>query len=323
MSDAAPIPRWRGILKHGLQAAIAIGLLGFLARRVPLGEALAALADATPGLWMLGIGLSAVVLVLGAWRWHLTALRTIPMRTCLAYSWIGHFYSTVLPGAVVGDVAKAASLATSDTQHRTMVLPVSVALDRLLGLISLLLVLAVALAAMSGEKKGLHPSAVAFFSGVVVAILVLTPQIIRAVLSLARKLRFLPHRVMHALDRVSFVIGQVGVSSWIFMLVLSVLMHAISGVVFIAAAREFGMHVEAWRLGLYYVALCIVIMLPVTIAGIGLREQVSLWILGTSSGAAVMPVTLSWFLLVVGAVHAVIGGLMQLAGWLRAGKRRS
>lgn len=316
------VPRWKGWLKLGLKIVVAIGLLGWLARRVPLRDALGAMGGASAGLWMLGLSLTAVVLALGAWRWHLTSLRTIPVRTCLAWSWIGHFYATVLPGAVVGDVAKAAALATSDTRHRTMVLPVSVALERVLGLISLLLVLAAALVAMGGEKRGMHPAVLSFGTGVVVAGLVALPRLLVLCLSVARKLHFLPHRVIHGLDRVAFVIKQVSLRSWIFMLVLSVLMHAASGVIFIAAAREFGMHAEAWRLGLYYVALCIVIMLPVTIAGIGLREQVSLWILGGSAGAAVMPVTLSWFILAIGAAHAVIGGLIQLATWIRAGRPR-
>ena len=319
MTPHALPPRWRGVLGYIIKLGIGALLLWFLARRVPLGAAFAALGKVGAGLWVLGIVLTAVVLVLGAWRWHLTALRSIPMRTCLAYSWIGHFYSTVLPGAVVGDVAKAAALATSDAQHRNLVLPVSVALDRLLGLISLALVLAVALVAMGGEKKGIHPALLALGNAFIVAALVLTPQIIRAVLSLARRLRFLPHRVIHGLDRISFVIRQVGVRDWLFMLVLSILMHAVSGVIFIAAAREFGVNVEAWRLALYYIATCIVIILPVTIAGIGAREQVSIWILGASAGAATMPVALSWFPLMTSLVHAVIGGLVQLAGWMRRG----
>lgn len=316
MSAASPRSRWRGIAGYALKLTIGSLLIWYLSTRVPLHEALTALAKTTPGLWLLGVGSGAAVLTLGAYRWHLTALRSIPMKTCLAYSWIGHFYSTVLPGAVVGDVAKAAALATSDSQHRTMVLPVSVALDRILGLVSLLLVLALALVAMGGEKKGLHPAAVAFGVGIMVSGLIALPQIMSACLSLGKKLHFLPHAIIHSIDRVNFVIRQIGVRQWIFMLIISLLMHALSGIVFIVAAKEFGVNAEAWRIGLYYVAVCIVVMLPVTIAGIGAREQVSLWVLGAST----MPVTLSWFLLVTTIIHAIIGGLVQLAGWLRAGR---
>ncbi len=299
--------------------AFAAVLLILLARRVPLRDALSALGQVSPALWLGGILLNAGVLIVGAWRWHLTALRTIPMRTCLAYSWIGHFYSTVLPGAIVGDVAKAAALATSDTRHRTMVLPVSVALDRMLGLISLLLVLAIALVAMGGEKRGLHPALVAFGVGAVVSVLVLAPQIMSLTLALARKARFLPHAIVHLIDRVHFVIRQVGTRQWLFMLFLSFVMHALSGTVFALAARGLGVSIEFWRLGLYYVATCIVLILPVTVAGIGAREQVSVWVLGASAGAAALPVALSWYLFATSGIHAVIGGLVQLAGWMRRG----
>lgn len=321
MSGSKSRPLWRSILGYCIKLTIGALLLWFVARRVPLDEAFAALATVSLGLWVLTIAIIGVVLALGAWRWHLTSLRSIPMRTCLAYAWIGHFYATVLPGAVVGDVAKAAALATSDAKHRNMVLPVSVVLDRLLGLISLVLVLVIALVAMGGEKGGLHPAILAGGTGLIVAVLVLTPQIIGFILSLARKLHFLPHAVIHGLDRIHFVIRQVGMKQWIFMLVLSLVIHALGGVIFVAAAREFGMSIEAWRLALYYVAIGVVVMLPVTIAGIGAREQVSLWLLGASTGTATVPVALSWFLLVTSVVHAVIGGLVQLTGWLRAEKR--
>ncbi|MBX7210629.1 MAG: flippase-like domain-containing protein [Verrucomicrobiaceae bacterium] len=318
MSQPAPSsPPWKRILAWAAKLTVGALLIWLLSRRVPLHDALSVLGTASPGLWLLGTGMSAAVLAIGAYRWHLTALRSIPMKTCLAYSWIGHFYSTVLPGAVVGDVAKTAALATSDTRHRTMVLPVSVALDRLLGLVSLLLVLVLALVAMGGEKKGLHPALVAFGTGVIVSGLVALPQIMSAGLSLAKRLRFLPHAVVHGIDRVNFVLHQISVRQWLLMLALSVLMHALAGSVFIVGAREFGMAVEAWRLGLYYVAVSFVIVLPVTVAGIGAREQLSFWILGASAGAATMPVALSWFLLLTSLVHAVIGALVQLAGWVR------
>jgi glycosyltransferase 2 family protein len=321
VSGSKSRPLWRSVLAYGIKLTIGALLLWFVARRVPLDEAFAALATVSPWLWVLAIVIFGIVLALGAWRWHLTSLRSIPVRTCFAYAWIGHFYATVLPGAVVGDVAKAAALATSDAKHRNMVLPVSVFLDRLLGLISLLLVLVVALAAMGGEKRGLHPALLAMGTGLIVAVLVLTPQIISAALSLSRKLHFLPHAVIHGLDRIHFVIRQVGVKLWILMLMLSLLMHALGGFIFVAAAREFAISIEASGLALYYVAISVVVMLPVTIAGIGAREQVSVWILGGSAGAVTMPVALSWFLLVSSAVHAVIGGLLQLGSWLRSARK--
>lgn len=309
-------------MKRAAGYAIKIGgtivLLALLARRVPLGEAFARLDVAGARLWCLGIALNGLVLALSAYRWHLTSLRSITMRTCIEYTWIGQFFSLVLPGNVVGDVAKTASLAVGDSRHRTIVLPVSVVLDRLLGLISLLLIFAGALAAKWWDSQ--RALALAVPAACIVAS-VLTPQLMGTCLALIRRVSFAPRGLTDMLEKTGTVIARLHGRPWVFLLALSLVMHVIIAYLFAVAARELGMAAEAWRLGLYYVGMCLVIMLPVTFAGLGAREQLSMWLLGASAGAAVMPVTLSWFLLLTSAVHAAVGGVLQAARWLRAGGR--
>ena len=313
--------KWRLALLFGAKLTVAAVLLGLVARHIHLGEALSELAQIRPFLWIVGIALNAMVLVIGAFRWHLAAMRLIPLRTCLAYSWVGHFYAMVLPGALAGDLAKTAALAASKAQHRTVILPVSVALDRVLGLISLLLILALALVVMSYQQHLLNPVLSLGVLLCAIAACVFAPRLIHAVLSAGRRLSFLPERMLTMLERIGEVVLQAGGARWLLLLLLSLLMHGLAGAVFAIAARDLGMAAELWKLGLFYVVTSVVMMLPVTIAGVGAREQISLWIFGGAAAAGVLPVTLSWFLLAASAAHAVLGGIIQLHAWWRDARR--
>ncbi len=318
MSDAAKPSRWRSIALLVIKLAITTLLLVLLARRVPLGEAFVRLDSVGAGLWFWGIGLNGAVIGLAALRWHFTALRTIPLRTCFEYTWIGQFFSLVLPGNVVGDVAKTASLAVGDARHRSIVLPVSVVLDRLLGLLALTVIFAAAVTGMWWDA-GRVPVVIAL--GAVVAASVFTPQIMVAMLALAQRVRFVPQALADMLEKTTTVISRMKGRPWLLLLALSLVMHMLTTIPFVLAARRLGMTAELWRLGLYYVGMNLIIMLPVTFAGVGAREQFSVWLLGTAASAAVMPVTLSWYLLLISAVHALVGAILQGAKWLRGGSR--
>lgn len=310
--------RWSRILLVCAKLGVTVLLLLLLARRVPLGEAFAGLDAVPPWLWAFGIGINGLVLLLAAWRWHLTSLRTIPMQTCLVYTWIGQFFSLVLPGNVVGDIVKTASLAASDARQRTLVLPMSVMLDRLLGLIALLLMFAVAVAAMwwgTWRVTGL-----ALVGGASLAA-IFTPQVIGMVVGLAHGSKLAPGGFKSVLERVAGLVRRLHGRPWLSLFVLSLVMHAITALVFGVAARQMGVAAELWRLGVYYVGMNLVIMLPVTFAGVGAREQFSVWLLGAAAGVASMPVTLSWYLMLTNVAHAAIGAVVQLLKSLYASRQ--
>src|SRR5207248_2220911 len=150
-----------------------------------------------------------------------------------------------------------------------------------------------------------------FPRGLMMAVLVLTfgatvfaPAIMSCVLSLARRIHFAPRVALHAVEQTAWLIQHMKGRAWLIMLALSLIMHILTALVFVLAAKEFDVHADWGRLGFYYVAMNLVIMLPVTFAGLGAREQVSIWLLGKSASAASMPVALSWYLLMLSVVHA-------------------
>ena len=105
-----------------------------------------------PGLWetlqgmdlkylLLSIISMGVLLLLGILRWQLIlqvhGIR-LPLRRTTQISLIGHFFNSFLLGSVGGDVLKAYYVAR-ETHHKKTEAVVTVAVDRIIGLFSMLI----------------------------------------------------------------------------------------------------------------------------------------------------------------------------------------
>ena len=119
---------------HG-KASVAFGLPHLLRRAKPL-PLLAAL---------LLLGLPFVIT---AWRWRQLMLvqgMNLPYRKCLTLTFVGQFYSTFLPGTTSGDIVKI--IYTGRITGQKTKSAVTVILDRVIGLIGLMIVAGAAAAA--------------------------------------------------------------------------------------------------------------------------------------------------------------------------------
>ncbi len=119
---------------HG-KVSVALGLPHLLGRAKPL-PLLAAL---------LLLGLPFVIT---AWRWRQLMLvqgMNLPYLKCLTLTFVGQFYSTFLPGTTSGDIVKI--IYTGRITGQKTKSAVTVILDRVIGLIGLMIVAGVAAAA--------------------------------------------------------------------------------------------------------------------------------------------------------------------------------
>ncbi len=122
------------VAEHG-KVSVALGLPHLLRRAKPL-PLLAAL---------LLLGLPFFIT---AWRWRQLMLvqnMDLPYRKCLTLTFVGQFYSTFLPGTTSGDIVKI--IYTGRITGQKTKSAVTVILDRVIGLIGLMIVAGVAAAA--------------------------------------------------------------------------------------------------------------------------------------------------------------------------------
>lgn len=97
-------------MKLLLRALVSVGLLALLAWLLD-ARALGLKLLAMRPLWALvALAISVPQVALSAYRWRLTAARlglSLPFRTALSEYYLATFLNQVLPGAVMGDVARA------------------------------------------------------------------------------------------------------------------------------------------------------------------------------------------------------------------------
>lgn len=185
-----PKSRWRGVLINGILMLAAFGLLGWTiwGNRSQIREVL----DARPDwrLFVGALGVLVVALLLTFVRWFvLVRALGLPfrLRDALRLGFIGNVFNLVIPGAVGGDLIKAAFLCRE--QERKTQAVASMVIDRAVGLLGLFVLASIAGAVgWSGaraEVRTLILLAVgAVVAGVVGLAILFTPALYRPFLRL-------------------------------------------------------------------------------------------------------------------------------------------
>ncbi|MDP6579327.1 MAG: lysylphosphatidylglycerol synthase transmembrane domain-containing protein [Vicinamibacterales bacterium] len=102
-----------------LRASVSIGLLGGVAWWLDIGAVVSRLTEMRPEWVLAAVALSVLQVVLLAWRWRFTAGR-LGVELSFAVAWreyyLSIFLNQVLPGGVLGDVSRAWRQARTQTR---------------------------------------------------------------------------------------------------------------------------------------------------------------------------------------------------------------
>ncbi|MGV3661836.1 MAG: lysylphosphatidylglycerol synthase transmembrane domain-containing protein [Prosthecobacter sp.] len=270
-----------------LKIAVSIILVVLLTRQVSFAEVGTHLLQVRMLPALAALVLFGVSLALMGWRWHVVAGGRIGLAACLRFTWIAQLYGMILPGALSADVAKGVVMTTQRESNCAATLSASIVLDRVAGLGSMLVF---GLLSCLG-RPGLLP---------------LSPEMLVGLAVLGTVgLMVLPWILRRVLPRFAIAPG-----TWWWVLVLSVLVHAVNTAFYSVALMAVGGHESWWQMGIYTCLLNFALILPVSIAGIGLREQVALMLFQASGNAAVQ-VAFAWLVLMLNVVHALVGLALQ------------
>lgn len=307
-------------LRLVIKAAFSVALVWFVIQHVNFHDIVERLGKAdTP--WLFAALASAILsVVLQAARWRMLTLALLSMRQALAYTWIGIFYGAILPGGVSGDIAKGAAIALKDTAARSAVLPLSIVADRLAGLYALSVLFLV-----SGGTVllGGAPSDAGLIRVVTVGLIVtsgfvalatglISPAGQRLLAAIATQSgNSLPTRVA---ARLAGVVGQYAQTPgiWLRVLPLSFLNHAVNILTnsFLLLALGGTLTWSQWIV--FYSLISALLMVPVSISGLGVRDWFALFFFPTAGVLAEVGVAYSWLSLGLGLTIALIGGVIQL-----------
>ncbi|MGQ0662225.1 MAG: lysylphosphatidylglycerol synthase transmembrane domain-containing protein [Pseudomonadota bacterium] len=295
------------------KAAVSLALVAWLLTRIELAPVAARLGGLSLALSSLALVALAVQLVLIAWRWRRVAAVSgvaLGRWTALRLVAIGAFFNQALPSAIGGDAVRVWLVTLTGV---SLGKAISIVLcDRVLGFVALLVLVALTLPlfeAVSGDRAAKYGLAGVVVGGACALV---------AFLALGRRLaawlgRWRAVRALSELaadfQRLFALPGRA-----LLLVVLAVLIHLLSVAAVLALARALGLGVGLVDCLVLVPPIVLVTMLPISIAGWGVREGAMVVGFGLAgvAPADALALALSYGLAVLAV--GLPGGLLWLTG---------
>ena len=307
-----------------VKIALSVALFVFLFRtRLDWKDVRQAIAQASPAGLALAFGVMLASNILGSFQWN-RLLRAvgidIPFWKVCAYYHVGLFFNNVLPANVGGDFARVLDAARGGASSRARAFS-TVLMDRMVGTVALGgLALLTTLPAIHELK--LSPAWITTFYGGVIGFFVLGVLMLWAVLhpqALALIEGVLARiglgRLRPALDdlsgRLESFRGQPRMFMELFAIAACVQVMRIG--VHVLVARALGLHVALAYFFLFVPLLAVIVSLPISLNGIGVREGAGVVLFGLVGVAHSMAFTLQFTTYLVALAVSLIGGVVFLA----------
>ena len=308
---AAPPPRWGAFLR----VFVSLALVALVCTKIGSARTRAMLLGALP----LSAALTIVSLLLerfyAAYRWWIL-LRVhdpgMPFGLVLRVVFVSLLYGMFLPG---GGVEVVRVLALSRSGNRLGVSFGSVAMDRVLGLLTLLLI-ALAGCAWAGIRV---PGSMApwVWAGLAVCAAATAMLCVKRARRLAW--RFVPaglsRRLQPRFDALGAYLKQLGgrpaLLSWAFLLAVGIQVVRVVTVWF--AALALGIHAPIAAYFAFVPLIVIAQLLPIAVGGLGVREAAFVFFFGTVGVSAEAAFALSLLVYVTTIVSSLPGAWMRVA----------
>ena len=301
-------------LSRALRIAVAVVLTAYVIWQSNPADILSISAGAN--LTWIAIAVALVVLdrAVNAWRW-IVLLRALtpgsrpPLSAVMRIFFVSSFVGTFLP-SIGGDVYRAYQLARLDV--RASQAAASVLMDRALGVLSMVLVAAAALALMRNvDVPGIVPSLVAAAAGCAAgAAAVFSERAASMAVGLAERVP-LPrlHQVARSLiDAVRRYADHHG--AMLSVLLLSILVQTLRIVQAYCLGRSLDI---AAPLGIYFgfiPVITLIMQIPITVGGLGTTQAAFDWLFRHAGVSSPQAVALSILFLALGHFGNLPGGLL-------------
>lgn len=321
-APAAPRKSWVKWLLLTLKILLSAALLAWALSRVHPDQLWERLTSIAP-LWLvLAVATFALSNVLGAVQWARLldmAGARLPFRKVLSFYWVGLFFSNLLPANVGGDVVRVVDVSRSTGSRRAAV--GATLLDRLLGFVAIAFLALVA-------YSFLPPGTVSPVLLLVLGLFTLATLFLSLTIYHRGLLRFLERRFGHVrfLDigrRLTAVADELhrykdhsGALFRLFGLALVVQLLRIGVHIFVA--RGMGITLPPLYFLVIVPILAVVVVLPISVAGLGVRESAAVSLfghVGLGASEAVAQQLATFFICL--AVN-LVGGVLFIARSFRA-----
>ena len=302
------------------KAAVSISLLWLVLSKIDVQEVIENIKDVNIVYLFPAVALFGVGLLLSAKRWQILGYKLFTYGKSLKYTLISVFYSALLPGTISGDIMKGGSLALKEKQMRTRRLPLSIFMDKLIGFLAILcfyIISNIILYFTNADAFKLFQFT--FLIGIIVSILLIILLITVTSSTLGNKARTLLDfiniiwmRSLFERLQASFFYYSDKKRIILKAFFVGILLHLFNIVQNFLIIYSLGYTVGVLQITIFYSLLSVLLMMPVSISGIGLRDIFAAFFFQRLSIASDTAIAFSWLLLFITLIFAFIGGISLL-----------
>jgi hypothetical protein len=302
-----------------LKLAISIGLLAWLLLRSDIGQVLASLQKLSPSVIASVAALIPIMVSVAAFKWWLF----VPGHRLLdlaRLNLVGVFYSIVLPGQVAGEAVKAYRLGAGRADAEEIA--ASVLVDKVNGMIGLL---ALGILGAHASRLGIPGSLVASFSATLVIGLALLYSLHLPLLRrcIEAAIDFVSRRWSVAKPLAQRLTLFIAASTrylarpWLMLasVLLGIAYQLLCIAVILIVAPSFGIDVPLVEWLWIFAVVATAALLPLSIAGLGIREGAFVAVLGLLQVPSASALALSLTIFATQLATALLGGLIEFAGF--------
>ncbi|MEQ8370616.1 MAG: lysylphosphatidylglycerol synthase transmembrane domain-containing protein [Alphaproteobacteria bacterium] len=298
--------RWLILAKLLVSGAI----LALVLSRIDLAAAVGRITGANPAWLAVALAALALQIVTSSLRWQrvLLGLEESPrFAMCVQLTWLGQFFNQGFPSVVAGDAARIWYMRPHVGSLGRLL--TSVVLDRLTGFLAIALLIVAALPWLIAllPPGAAAPALIVATAGVVVALAalwLLSGAYLEAYIRWPRLVTLHRH-----LQSARHVLAQ---PAGLLIVVLALLVQALSVLAVAALALALEVPLTLGQAFMFVPVVMLLAMLPVSIAGWGVREGAMVVALGMAGIAATESAALAILLGLLMALIALPGGLILL-----------
>ncbi len=264
--------------KFLLRCVVSLALLALVARKVDWHALASVLARVQTGWAAAGWSLTLLLIVCLALRWRIFLNQQkiiLPFGTIFSLTWAGQFFNSVLPGSTGGDFVKIFQLCRLAPDRKAPA-AASVLVDRFSASVALLALAAIAIVLDPAPLKDISPPGVSvrvlFACGLGAALLAAAAGgIAFRFISRTRWLGRIQRTLAALRTNLSLNTGLVAAS------VLALGTHLLNFFIIFLFARSLGIAVTYPQILLMMPVVLLLVMMPVTVNGHGLREVILIY----------------------------------------------
>jgi hypothetical protein len=302
-----------------LKLAISLGLLAWLLLRSDIGQVLASLQKLSPSVIASVAALIPIMVGVAAFKWWLF----VPGHRFLdlaRLNLVGVFYSIVLPGQVAGEAVKAYRLGAGRADAEKIA--ASVLVDKVNGMIGLL---ALGIFGAHASRLRIPGSLVASFSATLIIGLALLYSLHLPLLrrSIEAAIDFVSRRwsiakpLAHRLALFLAASTRYLARPWLMVasVLLGITYQLLCIAVILIVAPSFGIDVPLVEWLWIFAVVATAALLPLSIAGLGIREGAFVAVLGLLQVPSASALALSLTIFATQLATALLGGFIEFVGF--------